>query len=99
MNHHLSSEAIAALPPRADGAIPWHVRVVYHGRDENDIGEHLVEFNVVGMDGPAAVVIQSEMYTKPVIKERRQRGGLDLPDRLMDDLAIKSFRIVTSSII
>ncbi|CAN5532695.1 hypothetical protein BH09PLA1_BH09PLA1_18380 [soil metagenome] len=79
--------------------IPLHVRVIPDRPSDRDAMQHLVEFNVVGSEAPAVVVIASEMYGNPVITARVQRGGLDLPDRLMDSLAIKCFGVVAGFII
>jgi len=80
-------------------SIPLHVEMRLLDRDEDDLGDHRVEFGVAGVDAPAGVVISSEMYGNPVIKERIRRGGIDLPDRLLDSLAIACFRVVGSFIV
>jgi len=60
--------------------------------------EHEVKFGVVGVDRPAAVVVEHDLLSDPEIAERNGRGGLDLPDNLFDDLAIKCFELMGEQI-
>lgn len=92
--HPKSPPTSPVLPP-----VPFHVRMVLISRNEDDSATHKVKFNVVGVPSPASVTITSGMYTNPVITARHGRGGLDLPDRLMDALAIKCFSVVAGFII
>jgi len=73
--------------------IPFHVRLVRRERIEDRL-QHSLEFGVVGVKRPAAVMIGSDFYRSPVVEERLDRGGIDLSDRLMDALAIGCFRVI-----
>jgi hypothetical protein len=79
-------------------SIPFHVRLVRHERIEDRL-RHSLEFGVVGVKKPAAVMIGSDFYRSPVVEERLDRGGIDLSDRLMDALAVACFRVVVGFVI
>jgi len=79
-------------------ALPIHVRLVRRDRVDDQV-RHSVEFGVVGVKKPAKVIIGSDMFRDPQIEERLERGGIDLPDRLMDVLAIGCFRVVAGFVI
>jgi len=78
--------------------IPIHVRLVKHDRIDDRV-RHTLEFGVVGVKKPAKVIIKSDMFRDPAIDERLENGGIDLPDRLMDVLAIGCFRVVAGFVI
>lgn len=79
-------------------AIPFHIeqRRLYRG---GDAIHHEISFGVVGVEKPATVVIASDNYRSPVILERLGRGGCELPDQLIDDLAVKCFKLMSDLII
>jgi hypothetical protein len=87
-----------SAPLSTPATIPLHIEQRRLYRDD-DLLHHEVSFGVVGVEKPAAVVIASELYESPVIIERRSRGVLDLPDRLIDDLAVAFFRLMSGVII
>lgn len=75
--------------------IPLHVRLVRLYPSPEDRLLHQLEFGVVGVPAPAKVTVSSDLYSSPVIETRECRGEIELPDRLMDDLAIKCFGVIT----
>ena len=77
--------------------VPFHVRLVCNAH-EGDRLYHRLEFGVVGTDFPAKVIVSSDMYSSPVIEDRESRGGIELPDRLMDLLALACFKVVAGFI-
>ncbi len=79
-------------------AIPFHIemRRLYRG---GECLEHELSFGVVGVEKPASVVVASDNYADPVITERLGRGGLELADRVLDALAVRSFRLMSGKII
>ncbi|CAN5530342.1 hypothetical protein BH09PLA1_BH09PLA1_25160 [soil metagenome] len=75
--------------------IPFHVRLVRRDRIEDHL-RHSLEFGVVGVNTPATVMIGSDFYCSPVVEERPDRGGIDLPDRLIDALALACYRLIVA---
>lgn len=65
-----------------------HVRIIEH-----DLG-----FGVIGIDRPTRLIITSDFYSTPVITEYRDRGQLNLPEHLMDALALKCFKLMSYEI-
>jgi hypothetical protein len=78
--------------------IPLRVRLVpiWNGSDQH---QHSLEFGVVGVNAPAKVIVRSDLFRHPAIEQRIERGGIDLPDRLMDLLAIGCFKIIAGFVI
>ncbi len=79
-------------------SIPFHIeqRRLYRG---SDLNEHELGFGVVGVEKPARVVIASSNYRDAVIIERLGRGVLELPDHLIDALAIRSYKLMSGEIV
>jgi hypothetical protein len=84
-----------------DSPIPFHIEVrrLYGSEQRDDIIEHELGFGVVGIDRPTRMVITSDFYRSPVITEHRDRGQLELPDHLVDSMAIKCFKLMVSEIV
>ena len=81
-----------------DHAVPFHIeqRRLYRG---GDLLHHEVGFGVVGVAEPTSVVVASDSYRDPVIVERLDRGSVELPDDLLDALAIRCFKLMSGEII
>ncbi len=79
-------------------SVPFHVRLVCRERIDDRL-RHCLEFGVVGATKPAAVIIGSDFYRSPIVEERLDRAGIDLPDQLMDALAIGCFRLLAAYVI
>ena len=82
----------------AGTGIPFHIQMrrLYRGGEG---WEHELSFGPVGVVEPAIVVIASNGYDEPAIAERLGRGVLELPDRLVDALAIQCYRLMSFAII
>jgi hypothetical protein len=76
--------------------IPFHVEIRFRGRRDNDLGEHELEFAVLGASERAAVIVASDMYQQPIVVSRVSRGGLKLDDALFDSIALKCFKLMAS---
>lgn len=79
-------------------SIPFHIEMRRLYR-EGDNYQHDLAFGVVGIDEPARVVVISDAYADPQITERLAKGVLDLPDTLIDALAIKCFLLMADLIV
>src|SRR5262249_13792581 len=64
-----------------------------------DVREHEISFGVVGVDKPAITVITHEGGREVKIVDRVERGTLDLPDALLDSLAINCFCLIYDMIV
>jgi len=82
----------------SNARIPFHVEMRRLYRN-NAALHHQVSFGVVGVDKPAAVVVASRGFQSPVIVERVGRGGLRLPDRLIESLAMHCYSLLSELII
>lgn len=85
-------------PSNALSRVPFYVRLVRRDQVEDRL-RHSLEFGVLGVTKPAAVIIGSDLYRSPAVEERLDRGGIDLSDRLMDALAIGCFRVIAGYVI
>src|SRR4051812_16133562 len=84
---------------KSEGVIPFHSELRSVTDDGVNGWMHEVKFGVVGVSAPCAVVIASQGFSEPVIHRRLCRGGLDLPDRLVDALAIACFRLLATYVV
>jgi hypothetical protein len=77
--------------------IPFHVELRRLPHD-GDRARHRLRFGVVGVDQPASVIFENDLFTDPVIIERESDGGIELPDLYFDILAKKSFNLMAGLI-
>ena len=76
-----------------DHPIPFAIQLGrLHRRDF--VFEHEVTFGVARAKEQACVVIESKRYDDPRIVERLSKGGLELADSHVDQLALLCFRLL-----
>jgi hypothetical protein len=88
-----SDPLIASFTP-----VPFHIEIrrLY---DHDDGITNEVGFGVVGVDQPTVVNIVNDEDSDPRIVARLSRGNLELPDSLLDLLAINCFWLLHGMIV
>jgi hypothetical protein len=62
--------------------------------DDDDRLEHEVRIGVVGVEQPLTVIIESDFYEWPRIKDYQTYGGIDLPMKMLDCLVFRCFELL-----